>query len=65
MQTLTFAPSTVARFAGLMYLIIIACGLYAGLGIREAMLVPGIRLPRPPASLRIRSDSGSASWQTW
>jgi len=41
MQTLTFAPRTVARFAGLMYLIIIACGLYAGLGVREPMLVPG------------------------
>ena len=43
MQTLTFAPRTVARFAGLMYHNhhrLCAC---AGLGVREAMLVRRIR----------------------
>ncbi|MCB0786281.1 MAG: DUF4386 domain-containing protein, partial [Flavobacteriales bacterium] len=41
MEALTFPDRSLARFAGWMYLIISACGLFAGLGVREAMLVPG------------------------
>ena len=58
------SPRQLARIAGALYLINIVGGAFA-IGVVQAMLVvPATRQPRPTASRRTSSSTGSALWRT-
>jgi hypothetical protein len=49
-----FSPQTYARIGGVLYLIIIAAGLFAEVFVRDRLIVPAdAEQPQPPTSGRM------------